>query len=44
MVIDKSIHILEQGGFSLFLDRDGILDLIGKSLVIVMAEHTIPPT
>ena len=40
----QSIHVLKQGGFSLFSDRDRILDLIGKSLVIVMAKHTIPPT
>jgi len=40
----QSIHILERGGFFLFLDRDKILDLIEKPLVIVMAEYTIPPT
>ena len=28
----------------MFLGRDGILDLIGKSLVIMMAQNTIPPT
>jgi len=47
VVIDshcQSVHVLEQGGFSLFLGRDRILDLIGKLLVIVMAEYTIPLT
>jgi len=39
----QSIHVLERGGFFLFLDRDRILDLIGEPLVIAMAEHTIPP-
>jgi len=40
----QSIHVLEQGGFSLFMDRDRILDLIRETLVIAMAKHTIPPT
>ena len=40
----QSIYFLKQGGFSLFLDRDRILDLIWEPLVIVMAEYTIPPT
>ena len=47
VVIDsyrQSIYVLEQGGFSLFLDRDRILDPIGEPLVIAIAEHTIPPT
>ena len=40
----QSIHVLEQGGSSLFLDRDKVLDLIGEPLVIAMAQHTISPT
>jgi len=32
----QSIHILEQDRFTWFLDEDGILDLIRKSLVIVV--------
>jgi len=47
VVIDshcQSIHILEPGGFFLFLGRDRILDLIGEFLVIVIAQHTIPLT
>ena len=40
----QSIHVLEQGGSSLFLDRDKILDLIGEHLIIAMAQHTISPT
>jgi len=40
----QSIHILEQGGFFLFSDRDRILDLIWEFLVIAMAWYTIPPT
>jgi len=47
MVIDshcQSIHVLEQGGFSLFLGRDRVLDLIWEPLVIAMAQNTIPPT
>jgi len=40
----KSIYILEQDGFSFFLGGDGILDSIGKPLVIAMAQHTIFPT
>jgi len=32
----QSIHVLEQGRFSLFPGKDRILDL--------MAEYTIPPT
>ena len=46
VVIDsyrQSIYVLEQGGFSLFLDRDRILDPIGEPLVIAIAERTIPP-
>ena len=39
----QSIHVLEQGGFSLLPSRNKILDLIGKPLVITMAEHTIFP-
>ena len=39
----QSVHVLEQGGFSLFLDKDRILDLIGEPLVIIIAEHTILP-
>ena len=37
----QDIHILEQGGFFLFLGKDRILDLIGESLVIVIAQNTI---
>ena len=47
VVIDShcySIHILEQGGFFLFLGRDRILDLIGEPLVIAMAQNTISLT
>ena len=33
----QSIHILEQGGFSLFPGRDRILDLIWESLVVAVA-------
>ena len=40
----QSIHVLERGGFFLFLGRDKILDLIGESLVIAVVEYTIPPT
>ena len=32
----QSIHILKQGGFSLFPDRDRILNLIRKTLIIVV--------
>ena len=47
VVIDshcQSIYVLEQGRFTLFLGEDGILDLIGKSLVIVVAQNTILST
>ena len=47
VVIDSyhlSIYILEQDGFSLFLGGDGILDPIEEPLVVMMAQHTIPPT
>jgi len=37
----QSIHVLEQGRFFLFPDRDRILNLIGEPLVIAMAEYTI---
>ena len=40
----QSIHVLEQGGFSLFLGRNKILDPIREPLVIVIAEYTILPT
>ena len=40
----QNIHILKQGGFFLFLDSNRILDLIGKSLIISIAEHIISPT
>jgi len=40
----QSIHILEQGRFSLFLGGNRILDPIGKTLVIIVAQNTIPPT
>ena len=40
----QSIHILEQGGFSLFPGRDMILDPIWEPLVIAIAENTISPT
>jgi len=33
----QNIHILKQGGFSLFPDRDRILNLIRKTLIIVVA-------
>jgi len=39
----QSIYILEWDEFFLFLGRDRILDPIGESLVIAMAEHTILP-
>ena len=42
--IQDPISTQEQGGFSLFLGRDRILDPIGKLLVISMAQNTIPPT
>ena len=40
----QSVYVLKQGEFFLFLGRDRILDPIGKSLVIVMAQNTISPT
>ena len=43
-VNDLGIYILEQGGFSLFLGGDRILDPIGEPLVITMAQNTIPST
>ena len=32
----QSIHILEQGGFSLFLGRDRILDPIREPMIIAI--------
>jgi len=40
----QSIHILKQGGFFLFSGRDGILNLIGETLVIAVAKNTILST
>jgi len=40
----QNIHILKQDGFFLFLDKNRILDLIGKPLIISIAEHIISPT
>ena len=35
------MHILKQGEFSLFLGGNEVLDPIGKTLVIVVAQNTI---
>ena len=40
----QSIHILEQNGFSLFSDRDMVLNPIWEFLVIEIAQHTILST
>ena len=40
----QGIHILEQGGFSLFPGGNRILNPIGEPLVVMMAQNTIPPT
>ena len=40
----QSVYILEQNWLFLFLDGDGVLDLIEQTLVVLVIQYTIFPT
>ena len=40
----QSIYVLEKSWFFLFLDRDRVLNVIEKSLVVLVTQYPIFPT